>query len=106
HEGVILGTAAYMSPEQARGQTVDKRTDIWAFGCVLYEMLASKPAFSGETLSDTIAAISNANPTGVLSRKRHQTPFDGCWSAVSRRICSAGSATSAMHASTSTMPCH
>jgi serine/threonine protein kinase len=56
-EGVIAGTPAYMSPEQARGQAVDKRTDIWAFGCVLYEMLTARPAFPGETISDTIAAI-------------------------------------------------
>jgi eukaryotic-like serine/threonine-protein kinase len=56
-EGVILGTAAYMSPEQARGQTVDKRTDIWAFGCVLYEMLAGRPAFARETITDTLAAV-------------------------------------------------
>jgi Tol biopolymer transport system component len=55
--GVILGTAAYMSPEQARGQAVDKRTDIWAFGCVLFEMLTCRAAFSGKTVSDTIAAI-------------------------------------------------
>jgi Tol biopolymer transport system component len=55
--GVILGTVAYMSPEQTRGKAVDKRTDIWAFGCVLYEMLTSRPAFRGETLSDTIVAI-------------------------------------------------
>jgi Tol biopolymer transport system component len=55
--GLILGTAAYMSPEQARGQPVDKRTDIWAFGCVLFEMLTGRTAFSGKTVSDTIAAI-------------------------------------------------
>jgi Tol biopolymer transport system component len=56
-DGIILGTANYMSPEQARGHTVDKRTDIWAFGCVLYEMLTGRPAFAGATMSDTIAAI-------------------------------------------------
>jgi serine/threonine protein kinase/Tol biopolymer transport system component len=56
-EGVIEGTAAYMSPEQARGRAVDKRTDIWAFGCVIYEMLTARPPFRGETTSDTIAAI-------------------------------------------------
>jgi eukaryotic-like serine/threonine-protein kinase len=56
-EGLVLGTATYMSPEQARGQPVDKRADIWAFGCVLYEMLTGRLAFSGATVSDTIAAI-------------------------------------------------
>src|SRR5688572_10274 len=55
--GVILGTAAYMSPEQARGKPIDKRTDIWAFGCVLYEMLTGRRTFGGETTSDVIAAI-------------------------------------------------
>jgi eukaryotic-like serine/threonine-protein kinase len=62
NDGVILGTGAYMSPEQARGHAVDKRTDIWAFGCVLYEMLAGRRAFSGETISDTIAAILSREP--------------------------------------------
>ena len=61
-DGVLLGTAPYMSPEQARGKIVDKRTDIWAFGCVLYEMLTGRRAFSGETTSDTIAAILERQP--------------------------------------------
>jgi serine/threonine-protein kinase len=60
--GVILGTAAYMSPEQARGQMLDKRTDIWAFGCVLYELLSGHPAFPGATVSDTIAAVLQREP--------------------------------------------
>jgi serine/threonine-protein kinase len=55
--GVILGTAAYMSPEQARGQAVDKRADIWALGVVVYEMLTARRPFEGETISDTIAAV-------------------------------------------------
>ena len=55
--GVILGTAAYMSPEQARGRIVDRRTDIWSFGCVLYECLTGQQAFAGETVSDMIALI-------------------------------------------------
>src|ERR1700726_4252357 len=61
-EGRILGSPAYMSPEQARGQPVDKRTDIWAFGCVLYELLTSRRAFEGETLQDTIAAVLEREP--------------------------------------------
>jgi serine/threonine protein kinase/tetratricopeptide (TPR) repeat protein len=55
--GVVLGTVGYMSPEQARGQPVDKRTDIWAFGCVLFEMCAHKPPFAGATISDAQAAV-------------------------------------------------
>jgi Tol biopolymer transport system component len=60
--GVILGTAAYMSPEQARGKAVDKRTDIWSFGCVLYECLTGRQVFEGETVSDLIARILERDP--------------------------------------------
>jgi eukaryotic-like serine/threonine-protein kinase len=60
--GMILGTAAYMSPEQAKGRPVDRRTDIFAFGCVLYEMLTGKRAFEGEDVSDTLAAVLRAEP--------------------------------------------
>jgi serine/threonine-protein kinase len=60
--GVILGTAAYMSPEQARGKPVDKRADIWAFGCVLYEMLTGSRAFCGETVSETLADVMKSEP--------------------------------------------
>ena len=61
-DGVILGTPAYMSPEQARGKPVDKRADIWAFGCVLYQMLTGRIPFAGETLSDVMAAILERHP--------------------------------------------
>ena len=60
--GIVLGTAAYMSPEQARGLPVDKRTDIWSFGCVLYELIAGQPAFGGRTTTDTLAAILEREP--------------------------------------------
>jgi Tol biopolymer transport system component len=60
--GTILGTAAYMSPEQARGRTVDKRSDIWAFGAVLYEMLTGRRAFDGEDVSDTLANVLKREP--------------------------------------------
>ena len=60
--GAVLGTAAYMSPEQARGLPVDRRTDVWAFGCVLYEMLTARRAFPGRRLSDTIAAVLSQDP--------------------------------------------
>ena len=60
--GQIIGTAAYMSPEQARGQEVDARTDIWAFGCCLYEALVGEPAFSGDTRTDTLVAVLEREP--------------------------------------------
>jgi serine/threonine protein kinase len=61
-QGVILGTAAYMSPEQARGQAVDKRTDMWAFGCVLYEFLTGKQAFHGDTVTEILAGVLKGEP--------------------------------------------
>ena len=61
-QGVLLGTAAYMSPEQARGKVVDRRADIWAFGCVLYEMLTGKMVFGGGAVTDTLAAVLRAEP--------------------------------------------
>ena len=60
--GVIMGTAAYMSPEQARGKPLDKRTDIWAFGCVVFEMLAGSRGFSGETFTDTLVSVLEREP--------------------------------------------
>jgi eukaryotic-like serine/threonine-protein kinase len=60
--GVVIGTAAYMSPEQARGKAVDRRTDVWAFGAVLHEMLSGRKAFEGETISDTLAAVLTRDP--------------------------------------------
>ena len=62
YAGVILGTAAYMSPEQARGRTVDKRTDVWAFGCVLFEMLTAARAFEGDDVAETIGAVIHKEP--------------------------------------------
>ena len=92
-EGVILGTAAYMSPEQARGRVVDKRTDIWAFGCVIRELLTGRPAFRGDTVSDLIAAILQTDPDwGLLPR---DTPsVSGAHSkGASRRTSGSGCAT-------------
>jgi serine/threonine protein kinase len=65
-QGVILGTAEYMSPEQARGRAIDKRTDVWAFGCVLYEMLTARRAFAGDDAMQTIAAILRVDPDWTL----------------------------------------
>jgi hypothetical protein len=73
--GMILGTAAYMSPEQAKGKPVDKRSDVWAFGCVLYEMLAGKRAFDGEDIGDTLAAVLRAEPDWAALPSGVPTPI-------------------------------
>ena len=65
-QGVLLGTAAYMSPEQTKAKPVDRRADIWAFGCVLYEMLTGKVAFPGESVTDTLAGVIRAEPDWAL----------------------------------------
>jgi hypothetical protein len=97
--GVILGTAAYMSPEQARGRSADKRADIWAFGCVLYECLTGKRAFPGETVSDTLAQVlkgepdwralpaqTPANIRGLLRRCLRKNPKDRLHDIADARI--------------------
>ena len=76
--GALLGTAAYMAPEQARGKPADKRSDVWAFGCVLYEMLTGTRAFEGDDISDTLANVLKVEPDWRrLPRRaaaRHQRP--------------------------------
>jgi serine/threonine protein kinase len=60
--GIILGTAAYMSPEQAKGRAAEKRSDIWAFGCVFFEMLTGRQPFEGQEISDTLASVLKSDP--------------------------------------------
>src|SRR5262249_49892008 len=74
HAGMIFGTAAYMSPEQARGEAIDKRTDIWAFGCVMYEILTGQPAFPGTIIDDILTAVLNQDPDWSLLPS--ETPAD------------------------------
>jgi len=76
--GMILGTAAYMSPEQARGKAVDKRADIWAFGVVLYEMLTGKRLFEGDTISDTLAAVLKTEPDLTQVPAKVRRLFEAC----------------------------
>ena len=91
--GAVMGTAAYMAPEQARGKPVDKRADIWAFGVVLYEMLTGQRLFGGETISDTLASVLKEEPIG--------TAFPngpcGCCGVAWNEIPGSGCATSVTH---------
>lgn len=75
--GLVLGTASYMSPEQARGKTVDKRTDIWAFGVILYEMLTGTRLFAGETISDVLASVLRQDPD--YAALPHDLPIELAW---------------------------
>src|SRR5262249_4236130 len=78
--GMILGTAAYMSPEQARGAAVDQRSDIWAFGLVLYEMLVGRPAFAGYTVTDILASVMKEQPDLDAVPPRVRTALTRCLS--------------------------
>jgi serine/threonine-protein kinase len=73
--GVILGTAAYMIPEQARGKPADRRADIWAFGCVLYEMLTGVRAFPGDTVTETLASVLMREPDWSLVPSQVPSPM-------------------------------
>jgi serine/threonine protein kinase len=73
HPGMILGTAAYMSPEQAKGRRLDKRADVWAFGCILYECLTGKRAFPGDSAAETLAAVLTGEPDWTALRHEART---------------------------------
>jgi serine/threonine protein kinase len=99
--GTILGTAAYMSPEQALGKPVDRRADIWAFGCVLYEMLTGMMAFRGEVVTETLAAVIRADPDWSLLPAAMAQHIRVFCSAACRRTPASGFKPSVMHASRS-----
>ena len=98
--GVVLGTARYMSPEQVKGEDVDTRTDVWAFGCVLYEMLTARPAFAGRSVSEVVAAVLRDDPDWhALPASGAAQCRAGCFAAVCVAIRAAACSTSATHAS-------
>jgi serine/threonine protein kinase len=96
--GVILGTAAYMAPEQARGRPVDKRADIWAFGCVLLEMLTGRAAFHGEAVTDTLGAVIHAEPEWSLLPKATPPSIRALCAAACTKTCACDCRQSAMRA--------
>ena len=77
-DGILIGTVSYMSPEQVRGQAVDTRADIWAFGCVVYEMLAGERPFGGDTAIETLATILGTEPDWNRLPAATPKPFDAC----------------------------
>ena len=90
---IILGTAAYMSPEQARGRAADKRSDVWAFGCVLFEMLTGRRAFKGDEVSDTLASVLKSDPAWDALPRRSRRRSARCSKGASRRTTETASAT-------------
>jgi len=96
--GVILGTAAYMAPEQARGRVVDKRADIWAFGCVLFEMLTDERAFKGEDLAETISSVMKSAPAWEALPRDVPLPVVRYCTAVSKKMPARASHRSRSHA--------
>jgi serine/threonine protein kinase len=101
--GVILGTAAYMSPEQAKGRDIDQRTDVWSFGCVLYEMLTARQSFEGETLGEILGSVFKSTPD--WTQLPAETPRSGVsYSAASRKILESASEVSATRLSRLRMP--
>ena len=104
-EGVILGTAAFMSPEQARGKEIDKRTDIWAFGCVLYDMLVGRTPFAGRRSRTLSSRFLLESPTGHVCPPIRHPQRAGCCSAACKRTRRVDCAISAMRGSTSRKRC-
>ena len=100
-DGRILGTPAYMSPEQARGQAMDKRTDIWAFGCVLFEMLTGRRAFDGEGVTDTLARILEREPDWTAIPRTRPRRSVRCSNDACERFHRSGCVTSRTRGSTS-----
>ena len=97
--GIVLGTAAYMAPEQAKGREADKRSDIWAFGCVLYEMLTGRRPFDGEDMTDVLGAVVRLEPPGRHSRPMSPRPCGHCCANAWSRTVVDASATSRPHSS-------
>jgi serine/threonine protein kinase len=87
HAGMILGTAAYMAPEQAAGRAVDKRADIWAFGVVLFEMLSGEHLFKGDSVADILADVLRAPIEPGQTAQRNSAPDSGSGETLPRPQC-------------------